>query len=743
MPAMQLFGRRWHLATDDFPGPALLSAAFHAAWGCALLVGASGADAALARELGCAGPAGALVALGAAFLAAALVSAALARESLRGSIADVAARRRVPGCLYALSALLAAELGLLVVASARLAAGPAECRGPSAAPGAVALVGSTWAVMAAALLGILIAFNVFGGRGRPGLGGVAGEGDAWRRRVLCVGRLLCLRWPLHEGGERVPGPRGGARPAATLVDEIADHCAHMFAGMDFTPSDLSAAIVLLHAEKKAVRGLGGAVEVTVAPAATGPRGEAERAVPPGRLSAAAHFVRFSVAVYGTPLYLYSNLGCGVCKLCCGGACALGSLARTHGNFGGGPCCNRLMDFRAILDTAGLAEADLVHCNFESRALGVLPYFVALDRETSSVVISVRGTMSLQDAVTDLNLAPEVPRDLLLGLLPGGAEAGGGADEEDFFVHGGILASARAIAEDLRGRGIFTDYVDPLVRGPGCVSVEAGGALPSPGSPRGGTGWSVVVTGHSLGAGVASILGWILRTQGYPCRCWLYSPPGCTVSRRLSKHMEGFCTSVVYNEEWSSFVSVRNVVRLNRELQSVARRAKVPKAFILWRGLFSLLCLCRRGKFHRQAYLMLMTPEEAAEREAEVEARGGAEVASAAPGGSAEDLTTAGYDMASGGSSGPGAVDAPSMFMPGEVFHVRRLGSSRVHWSKAEHAAVWSSAAAFEREGLNLSSTTLIDHVPDRIAGTLRALASECRLSGAERPQPPNYGGAVL
>ena len=86
-----------------------------------------------------------------------------------------------------------------------------------------------------------------------------------------------------------------------------------------------------------------------------------------------------------------------------------------------------MDFRAILDTAGLAEADLVHCNFESRALGVLPYFVALDRETSSIVISVRGTMSLQDAVTDLNLAPEVPRDLLLGLLPGGAGAGGGVD----------------------------------------------------------------------------------------------------------------------------------------------------------------------------------------------------------------------------------------------------------------------------------------------------------------------------
>jgi len=517
----------------------------------------------------------------------------------------------------------------------------------------------------------------------------------------------------------------------------------MFAGMDFTPSDLSAAIVLLHAEKKAAKGLEGHVEVTVAPAVSGPSGGMERAVPAGKLSAAAHFVRFSVAVYGTPLYLYSNLRCGVCKLCCGESCALGGLARAHGNFGGGPCCNRLMDYRAILDTAGLAEADLVHCNFESRALGILPYFVALDRETSSIVISVRGTMSLQDAVTDLNLAPEVPRDLLLGLLPGGEGARGGVDEEEFFVHGGILASARAIAEDLRGRGIFTDYVDPLVRGPGCVPVEAGGAPPSPGSPRGGTGWSIVVTGHSLGAGVASILGWILRTRGYPCRCWLYSPPGCTVSRRLSEHMEGFCTSVVYNQEWSSFVSVRNVVRLNSELQSVARRAKVPKAYILWRGLFSLLCLCRRGKFHRQAYLMLLTPAEAAEREAEAEVRRGAEVASAASSGSADDLTSTSCDMRSGISSGPGAVDAPSMFMPGEVFHVRRQGSSRMHWSKAEHEAVWSSAAAFEREGLNLSSTTLIDHVPDRIAGTLRVLAQEYRLNEVERTQPPNSGGTVL
>ena len=43
MPQMELFGRRWHIATDDFPAPALLSAAFHAAWGGVLVAHAAGA----------------------------------------------------------------------------------------------------------------------------------------------------------------------------------------------------------------------------------------------------------------------------------------------------------------------------------------------------------------------------------------------------------------------------------------------------------------------------------------------------------------------------------------------------------------------------------------------------------------------------------------------------------------------------------------------------------------------------
>ena len=60
------------------------------------------------------------------------------------------------------------------------------------------------------------------------------------------------------------------------------------------------------------------------------------------------------------------------------------------------------------------------------------------------------------------------------------------------------------------------------------------------------GWKLVLTGHSLGAGVAALLALKLRPRfpTVPIKCWAFCPPGGLVTPGLSHAMEPFCTSVV-------------------------------------------------------------------------------------------------------------------------------------------------------------------------------------------------------
>lgn len=53
-----------------------------------------------------------------------------------------------------------------------------------------------------------------------------------------------------------------------------------------------------------------------------------------------------------------------------------------------------------MQITGLAEEDILFVRFEGEGgQHCLPYFIALDREKQAVVLSIRGTLSLQDAMT--------------------------------------------------------------------------------------------------------------------------------------------------------------------------------------------------------------------------------------------------------------------------------------------------------------------------------------------------------
>lgn len=137
------------------------------------------------------------------------------------------------------------------------------------------------------------------------------------------------------------------------------------------------------------------------------------------MRAARHFAAFAMAAYGTLYYVYLDpkphklveMCCGrLCPLWCGewpwghGLAAEDAAARPRKHFKlQNPA--EVMSHAAICDVAGITRGDLRHVHSTNRFNESVPYFVALDRASDTVVISIRGTLSIDDAMTDLMCHP--------------------------------------------------------------------------------------------------------------------------------------------------------------------------------------------------------------------------------------------------------------------------------------------------------------------------------------------------
>eukprot|EP01138_Halocafeteria_seosinensis_P008044 gb/GECG01008220.1/.p1 GENE.gb/GECG01008220.1/~~gb/GECG01008220.1/.p1 ORF type:complete len:1009 (+),score=93.70 gb/GECG01008220.1/:1-3027(+) len=386
-----------------------------------------------------------------------------------------------------------------------------------------------------------------------------------------------------------------------------------------------------------------------------------------------HYGKFALAPYGWMLYLFSNLGTGMCKLCTG--CVYERTCETKLKNGDAPRVQRQED--TCCRSHPNAHEDCCGCNTAAARLQVEQNFrsdllyvswrskwykpavaVFYDRVKESLVIAIRGTLSLDDCITDAVAIPvcanesrglqEYARycfgrshqdgyaeeDLhaakALARSPSGQERMESAekrfqeqdsyyidsrcDVDDWYVHGGILRSARAILAELCHVGILTENTSnhpeqryslgPLipenVKTSICRSTTGTGESKDPDDAIFDEEKArIAIVGHSLGAGVSTVLTPFLAPSFPSLKCYAYSAPGATVSPSFSVALRPFVTTVVLGKDMVPRLGFPNLRRLFYKMLVAYSSADLSKGSLIRYGCQSCWSSVFCGRRSRQ------------------------------------------------------------------------------------------------------------------------------------------------
>ncbi|KAJ9453809.1 putative lipase domain protein [Diplonema papillatum] len=354
---------------------------------------------------------------------------------------------------------------------------------------------------------------------------------------------------------------------AEMFAEIADVLAGVFSGLDLVPSDIVAGMLLMrarqHKEMRAVQ-----VQAGLRTPAGRAAGHEEiklsheaRAVPQlapderkqleDDVETLRKYSKFFVAAYGWPLFVFTHP-----VTCC---CVLGPQACCHGlpKPGEGEvvvvaddtCCS-CNTAAWGLETKRSASIKLLHAHWISE-VNRPTYYVAVDGETESIVVAIRGTMSREDILTDVNA----------DVMPFGEDI-----VEGGYAHKGIAKAAlsikRALVEKKLLKRAFEEHPE----------------------------YKLVVLGHSLGAGTACLLAIALKKEYAGVLGLGYSVPGGLMNETLAEACRGFVIGNGVGQDVIIRTSIQTVRKFRDQMLEVFSTSHQPKCSI-----FSCCCCMSTDK----------------------------------------------------------------------------------------------------------------------------------------------------
>jgi hypothetical protein len=185
----------------------------------------------------------------------------------------------------------------------------------------------------------------------------------------------------------------------------------------------------------------------------------------------AHFMRLASAVYGRLLYIADNPCSGPLRL-------MSRLLRCESSR-----CNKL----AFYQISGFQPDSLLYYSVEE-GIEKCPYAIVRDEKHSTIVLVLRGSLSLEDVVTDLDIRPVAFRDF--------ADRCSALATIDGYCHAGMIKTSLWVYQSLERHRIL----DRLLLEDGAMYA----------------GYSLLCTGHSLGK--SSRRGLVLSIRTYVLLC---------------------------------------------------------------------------------------------------------------------------------------------------------------------------------------------------------------------------------